>query len=149
MTEGVIVVKSCINILNLPLQSTEHGIREIVILEFSYNVTPEDAINEAIKHDLDFPSYDNASCFALEYPDQQREPRAVFIHYRGYPDIYDLPYTICLGHSGDQMSHISLFAYDQFRASRFAFTRNKYSDISLIHNKCSGIPSKEFRPLRW
>ena len=138
-----------VNILNLPLKSTEHGTHEIVILEFSNNVTPEEAINEAIKHDLDFLSYNDASCFAIEYPDMQKEPCVVFIHYRGYPDPYDLPYTICLGHNGDQMNHISLFAYDKFRAFRFAFMRNKYNDVSLIRNKCSGIPSREFRPPRW
>src|SRR5438552_4160837 len=71
---------SCVTSDNFPVRPTSPTVREIVLLAFDREVSSEDAIAEATRHDLARPEYEDALYFGAAYPDVQRERPVVFLH---------------------------------------------------------------------
>lgn len=97
--------------------------REIIVLEFDQDKTPEQAIDEARKQDLHYSTHDDAVYFGIDYPHvaETAGHSVVFLH-EGFTDSEDYPYRICLGRR--TKSHgVDVFNYEKFRAFRYAFVR--------------------------
>lgn len=112
-------------LISLPVLSAALNIREIIILVFEHNVSPEDAIYEAKKLGLDYSTHEHVSYFEVEYPSVQQVHPIVFIHARSF-DSYDINYKLCMGRYDDphRRVHPDVTSGDYNRCyDRFAFVR--------------------------
>lgn len=117
---------SCVTSENFPArQLAGRRAREIVLLEFDRDVTSEEAIAEAVQHDLERPIYEDALYFGIEYPDVQRERPVVFLHdpWFGFFGRRDV---LCLwNNAGRQELGLEGFDDPWSRNYRFAFVRRQ------------------------
>jgi len=114
---------SCVTSDNFPVRSTSPTVREIVLLAFDREVSSEDAIAEATRHDLARPEYEDALYFGAAYPDVQRERPVVFLHepWLGFFGRRDV---VCLWTNAGRRE-LGLVGFDDPRArdDRLAFVR--------------------------
>ena len=117
---------NCFKSISLPVLSEGFNIREIVILIFEPNVSPEYAINVAKTLNLNYSTHEHASYFEAEYPSVQQANPVVFIHACLFVDPYDINYKLCLGRYDNphRRVHPDVSSGDYNRCyDRFAFVR--------------------------
>ena len=114
---------SCVTSDNFPVRPTSPTVREIVLLAFDREVSSEDAIAEATRHDLARPEYEDALYFGAAYPDVQRDRPVVFLHepWLGFFGRRDV---VCLWTNAGRRE-LGLVGFDDPRArdDRLAFVR--------------------------
>ena len=115
---------SCVTSENFPAwRLAGVRVREIVLVEFDHDVTSEEAIAEAARHDLEPPTYEDALSFGVEHPDVQRERPVVFLHdpWVGFFGRRDV---LCLwSNAGRRELGLEGFDDPWSRHHRFAFVR--------------------------
>lgn len=131
---------SCVTSDNFPVRSTSPTVREIVLLAFDREVSSEDAIAEATRHDLARPEYEDALYFGAAYPDVQRERPVVFLHepWLGFFGRRDV---VCLWTNAGRRE-LGLVGFDDPRArdDRLAFVRREEALGEKSKTGCPAVP---------
>jgi len=131
---------SCVTSDNFPVRSTRPTVREIVLLAFDREVSSEDAIAEATRHDLARPEYEDALYFGAAYPDVQRERPVVFLHepWLGFFGRRDV---VCLWTNAGRRE-LGLVGFDDPRArdDRLAFVRREEALGEKSKTGCPAVP---------
>jgi len=113
-----------INNRNFPMRPRPVGEREIILLEFDYDPSSEQAIAEAEKQGLIRPDHEDALDFGEQFPEKQREHPIVFLHEPWQGPDGGLGVMV-LGRSVSSERSLSLsgFRSGWGRHCRFAFVR--------------------------
>ena len=131
---------SCVTSDNFPVRPTSPTVREIVLLAFDREVSSEDAIAEATRHDLARPEYEDALYFGAAYPDVQRERPVVFLHepWLGFFGRRDV---VCLWTNAGRRE-LGLVGFDDPRArdDRLAFVRREEPSEKKSQTGCPAVP---------
>ena len=99
---------------------TERAIRMIELVEFDYNPTSEEVLSEFRRRGLERPTYEDALCFGIQHPKEQRQHVIVFLHELTYIDGNSV--LLMLSTSADTIKrYLCLVTYDRRWQGNYVF----------------------------
>lgn len=103
-----------------PLEKHASTTRNIELVEFDHDPTSEEVLEELTRRGLDKPTYEDALCFGIQHPEEQRKHPIVFLHNPVFDPFGNRGVLVLDEHSGLRGLSLRWFDYGWGRCCVFA-----------------------------